>query len=152
MQNKVPDSLQHLMPEDWREVTGGLQYMDGWQFNGDYTSQITGSGGFEDYEEARQFIEGRGRYSDRNSFHYTEEDTEEWKSEGFFGEAVCPNCILEAEPDEEIDAGLSVVTDVSRENSFRPGKEKVVAEMFYGCTTHPEVGVTVRRKSYTDTE
>ncbi len=121
--------------------------MRGWKVGGLYLNEIS-EDGFEDAVEALEFANGTGRYSGSNSFHYSDEDIEAWRSEGFFSTPVCPNCILEAESPEDVDAAISVWSDTYTEKSFRPGKEKVVDETFYGCLEHPEVGIGVRESSY----
>ncbi|MFB6241531.1 MAG: hypothetical protein ABEJ36_01870 [Candidatus Nanosalina sp.] len=92
--------------------------------------------------ELEEFVRGIGRYSDRNSFFYDEEDFREQSGEGFFADMHCPECIednLEADIGGVVDSRIFPDFRAYEVDSFKYGEEKYRGEIWYQCDRHPDV-------------
>ena len=126
------------------EALGGLEAIDGW--NPDELGQQIEEINLDDTrcesrEEAYEFVLGIGRYADRNSFLYDDQDGSEVQEEGFFHNPYCPNC-LEDITDAEIDEDISPVIEPEiieyTKGSHKLDSEgKKVTKILYKCERHP---------------
>jgi hypothetical protein len=127
------------------EALGGLEAIDGW--NPDELGQQIEEINLDDTrcesrEEAYEFVLGIGRYADRNSFLYDDQDGSEVQEEGFFHNPYCPNC-LEEVTDAEIDEDISPQVDPEvieyTKDSYKLESEvKKVTKILYKCDRHPD--------------
>jgi hypothetical protein len=141
------------MHRNWRIIyralngglLGGLEAVDGW--NPDELEQRiedkdVSDTEFESREEAREFAYGIGRYADRNSFLYNDQDGSKVQEEGFFHDTYCPNClegVTDAEIDEDISPEIEPEIIEYTEDSYKLNSEgKKVTMIVYKCERHPD--------------
>ncbi|EGQ42686.1 MAG: hypothetical protein J07AB43_06730 [Candidatus Nanosalina sp. J07AB43] len=130
------------------EALGGLEAVDGWNPD-EIEQQIeninTEDTEFESKKEAYEFILGIGRYQDRNSFLYDNEDGSKVREEGFFHNPYCPDCledITDAEIGEDISPEINPeVIEYTKDSHKLDSEGKKVTKILYRCERHPETYV-----------
>lgn len=99
---------------------------------------------FDSREEVAEFVLGRGRYSDRNSFLYDQRDAFEMNEEGYFQDYECHLCLEEGNDDPELSSDFNQV----EKDSFRPGYEKSRDDHWYRCKEHGTVHIVENETRY----
>lgn len=147
------DSPQEITEEN---ALGGIWTVDGWEparlLDEGFDRETDIHPSFDSGWEALEFVMGRERYSDTNSFFYTPEDGAMVSDEGFFQDVYCPRCVEDAvdvDIEDEIDPVIEpFVTDETRK-SYKHGTEaKEVTSTRYSCSDHPEVYMSVSESEY----
>ncbi|MBY6294220.1 hypothetical protein GLU60_02415 [Nanohaloarchaea archaeon H01] len=140
------------MRRNWRIINraldggplGGLKAVDGW--NSDELEQRIkeinlDDTWYESREEAYEFALGIGRYADRNSFLYNDQDGLEVQEEGFFHNPYCPNCldeVTDAEIDEDISPEIEPeIIEYTKGSHKLDSEGKKVTKILYKCERHP---------------
>lgn len=110
---------------------------------------------FDDVKEVKDFVLGSGKYEERNSFFYNEDEMDRLYSEIFPQDLHCPECLeesLEGGAEDFMDSRILPEIYVDEIKSFKPEEDKYQGELWYQCKRHPEVYLMQSETWYEDTD